>query len=105
MKNFDKAVDYFLKASDLKTTDLEQAEEFLGVLIAAGRTELALQILGQMERSDRVLRRIVDIHEIAKNPRQALPALEELLKRHPDDAYVVRRLAEIAAAQGISRPR
>ena len=96
MKHLDKAAARFLVASHLKATDPEQAREFLGTLIAAGETKLALQVLDQMDRSDRVLRQIVDVHEIAKQPELAMPELKELQRRHPDDMHAGRRLAELA---------
>lgn len=94
--NFNKAVERFLQASNLKAADPDQAEELLGVLIAAKQTELAIQVLRQLDRSDRVLRRIVDVYEMAKQPQKALPELEELYRRHPDDARALQRLAELA---------
>jgi tetratricopeptide (TPR) repeat protein len=57
---------------------------------------LAIQVLRQLDRSDRVLRRIVDVYEMANQPEKAVPELEELYRRHPDDARVVQRLAELA---------
>jgi len=93
--NLDKAVDHFLKASDLTSTNVEQAEELLGVLIAAKKTELAIQVLRQLDRSDRVLERIVDVYEMAKQPEAAMPELKELLRRYPGNIRVIRRLAEI----------
>ncbi len=97
--NLDKAVDRFLKASSLKAADPEQAEELLGALIAAKRTQLSMDVLRQLDRTDRVLRRIVDVNEMAQQPEKALPELEELNRRHPDDAQVVRRLAELAVVR------
>jgi tetratricopeptide (TPR) repeat protein len=92
----DKAVERFLLASNLKATDPEQAEELLGVLIADKQSTLALQVLRQLDRSDRVLRRIVDVYEMADTPEKAVPELEELYRRHPEDAGTVLRLAELA---------
>jgi tetratricopeptide (TPR) repeat protein len=43
-----------------------------------------------------VLRRIVDVYEMAGQPEKATPELEELHRRHSDDAAVVLRLAELA---------
>jgi cellulose synthase/poly-beta-1,6-N-acetylglucosamine synthase-like glycosyltransferase/tetratricopeptide (TPR) repeat protein len=94
-----KAVDRFLMANNLRTTDPEQAEELLGALIAAKQTKLAIAILEQLEPSDRVLRRIVDVYEMAKQPEAAVPQLEELYRRHPEDAKIVQRLAELAVAR------
>ena len=99
VNNLDKAVARFLQASNLTTTNEGQAEELLGVLIAAKRTKLALSVLEQLDRSDRVLRKIIDVYEMAEQPEAAVPELQELLRRHPEDAYVVRRLAEIAVTQ------
>jgi cellulose synthase/poly-beta-1,6-N-acetylglucosamine synthase-like glycosyltransferase/tetratricopeptide (TPR) repeat protein len=96
VNNLNKAVERFLQASNLKAADPEQAEELLGVLIAAKQTQLAIQVLRQLDRSDRVLRRIVDVYEMANQPEKAVPELEELYRRHPDDARVVQRLAELA---------
>ena len=96
VNNLDQAAERFLQASNLKAVDPEQAEEFLGVLISAKKTNLAIQVLRQLERSDRVLRRIVDVYEMANQPEKAVPELEELNRRHPDDAKVVLRLAELA---------
>lgn len=96
VSNLDKAAERFLQASNLKAADPKQAEELLGVLISAKRTNLAILVLRQLERSDRVLRRIVDVHEMANQPEKALPELEELSRRHPDDAKVILRLAELA---------
>jgi tetratricopeptide (TPR) repeat protein len=94
--NLNKAVERFLQASNLKAADPEEAEELLGVLIAAKQTQLAIQVLRQLDRSDRVLRRIIDVYEMANQPEKALPELEELYRRHPDDARAVQRLAELA---------
>jgi predicted Zn-dependent protease len=99
VNDLDQAVERFLRASSLTTTDQEQAEELLGILIASKRAKLALQVLGQMERSDRVLRSIVNVREMAEEAEKALPELKELLRRHPDDTYVVRRLAELAVVR------
>lgn len=96
VRNYDKAVERFLQATNLKAVDPIQAEELLGVLISAKQTRLAVQVLEQLERSDRVLRRIVAVYEIAEQPQKALPELQELHRRHPDDASVTRRLAELA---------
>lgn len=96
VNNIDKAAERFLQASNLKAADPKLADELLGVLISAKRTNLAIQILRQLERSDRVLRRIVDVHEMVNQPEKALPELEELSRRHPDDAKVILRLAELA---------
>jgi tetratricopeptide (TPR) repeat protein len=99
VNDLDKAVARFLKASNLKAADPEQAEELVGALIAAKRTTLALQILRQLDRSDRVLRRIVDVYEMARQPEKAVSEMEELHRRHPDDAQVTRRLAELAVVR------
>lgn len=97
--NYEKAVQRFLSAANLKATDPEQAEELLGVLISAGQTRLAIQVLRQLDRSDRVLRRIVDVYEMAQQAEKAVPELKELYQRHPDDPFVVRRLAELAVVR------
>ena len=99
VNDFDTAVSRFLKAADVKAADPEQADELLGALIAAKRTTLAIQILRQLDRSDRVLRRIVDVYEMAQEPEKAVPEMEELHRRHPDDAQLVRRLAELAVVR------
>jgi cellulose synthase/poly-beta-1,6-N-acetylglucosamine synthase-like glycosyltransferase/tetratricopeptide (TPR) repeat protein len=97
--HLDKAVQRFLMANNLTTTDPEQAEELLGALIAAKQTKLAIAILEQLDHTDRVLRRMVDVYEMAKEPEAALHQLEELNRRHPKDAKVVQRLAELAVVR------
>jgi cellulose synthase/poly-beta-1,6-N-acetylglucosamine synthase-like glycosyltransferase/tetratricopeptide (TPR) repeat protein len=97
--NYEKAVQRFLSAANLKATDPEQAEELLGVLISAGQTRLAIQVLRQLDRTDQVLRHIVDVYEMARQAEKALPELKELHRRHPDDPFVVRRLAELAVVR------
>lgn len=99
VRNLDKAVERFLNASSRRAADPDQAEEFLGVLIGAKQTRLAIQILRQLDRSDRVLRRIADVYEMANRPEEAVPELEELYRRHPTDAAVVQRLAELAVVR------
>lgn len=99
VKNYDEAVDRYMHASNLEAPDKDQAEEFLGVLIAAKQTRLAIQVLRQLDRSDRVLRRIIDVYEMAGQAEKATPELEELYRRHPDDAAVVLRLAELAVVR------
>lgn len=94
-----KAAERFLRARDLTTTDPELTEELLGVLISAKESKLAVQILGQLEPTDRVLRRIVDVYEIAGEPEKALPQLQELHRRLPQDGDITRRLAELAVAR------
>jgi cellulose synthase/poly-beta-1,6-N-acetylglucosamine synthase-like glycosyltransferase/tetratricopeptide (TPR) repeat protein len=98
-RDLPKAVDRFLRASSLRAADPDQAEELLGVLIAAKETHLAIQVLQQLERTDRVLRHIIDVYEMAGQPEKAVPELEELHRRHPDDAAVVVRLAELAVVR------
>ena len=83
----------------MKAADPELVEELIGVLIAAKKTELAIPVLRQMERSDRVLRRIVDVYEMAHQTEKAVPELEELHRLHPDDPYYIRRLAELAVVR------
>jgi tetratricopeptide (TPR) repeat protein len=99
VNNLDKAVERFLRASNLKAADPKQAEELLGVLVSAKQTNLAILVLRQLDRSDRVLRRIVDVYEMAQQAEKAVPEMEELYRRHPDDITVVRRLAELAVAR------
>jgi cellulose synthase/poly-beta-1,6-N-acetylglucosamine synthase-like glycosyltransferase/tetratricopeptide (TPR) repeat protein len=94
--DLNKAVSRFLEAANLTTTDAEQAEELLGVLIAAKQTKLAIQVLEQLDPSERVLRRIIDVYEMAKQPEAAVPQLTELYRQHPEDAQVLQRLAELA---------
>ena len=99
VRDYPKAVERFLKASDLTTLDARTVEEFLGVLITAKETKLALLVLGHLDRSDRVLRHIVAIHAAAGEPELALAELQELHRRHPEDAKVLQMLAELAVTR------
>lgn len=98
--NYQKAVERFLMASNFKAADPVQTEELLGILITAKRTDLAIQLLQQLERSNRVLRRIIAVYEMAKQPEKALPELQELHRRDSKDSAVTRRLAELAVVRG-----
>jgi tetratricopeptide (TPR) repeat protein len=99
VNDLDKAVDRFLQAADERKPDPEQAEELLGLLIAAKRQTLALQVLRQLEPTDRVLRDTVNVYEMTGQPEDAVSTLEELYRRHPEDARTTQRLAELAVVR------
>ena len=91
-----RSVSLFTRAGDLRTFTQEQVNEYIGMLVSAGDLERASVLLRQLEVSDPILRRIVDVFEIAGRPQAAVPELELLHKRNPGDASAVQRLAELA---------
>ena len=94
--DLERSVSLFTHAGDLRTFSQEEINEYVGLLVSAGDLERAAVLLRQLEASDAVLRRIVDVFEIAGEPEAAVPELEVLHARNPEDTKVLRRLAELA---------
>lgn len=94
--DIDRSAALFTKSGDLRTFDQSEIDEYIGLLITAGKLPQAFRVLKQMGGSDQVLRRVVNMYEIAKQPQLAVGALEVLHSKHPDETSITRRLAELA---------
>lgn len=98
--DIERSASLFTKSGNLKSFGQEQIDEYIGLLVVAGKLPQAFRLLRQMGTSDHVLHQIVEVYEIAKQPQLAVSVLETLHTRNPEEKSVIQRLAELASERG-----
>lgn len=94
--DIDKATALFSQAMSLQSANSGLIAEFIGILVSQGNITFALQILDQMDATDDVLRLRIGLYDMAQRADEAMPLMEEMLRRHPNDHLLQKRMAEVA---------